>query len=99
MTESLKLLKHFAAICLILLCGIAMLCGVAVVRSNTRQLSFGEEGQQVGFSFDAEVTTIQAGQQLLEWPAFSPALALARLAPAPIGTWLMVVHAATQLTS
>jgi len=69
-----------------------MICAAAVVRSNTHYLAFGEQGQQVGFSFDPEVTAISAGGFAVEWPALSPALRWARLAPAPVGTVLMFVE-------
>ena len=91
MTESLKLLKRFAALCLLLLCFTGMVCGAAVVRGNTRYLAFGEQGQQVGVSFDPEVTAISAGEFAMEWPALSPALRWARLTPAPVGTVFMFV--------
>ena len=93
MSEMLKLLKRFAATCLLLLCVTAMFCGGTVVRSNTRHMAFGEAGQQVGFSFDPEVTTITTGQRVIEWPALSPALQWARLTPAPVGTVIMIVDA------
>jgi hypothetical protein len=91
MTETLKLLKRFAAVCLILLCIIAMASGAAIVSTNSRQLAFGEAGQQVGFSFDAQIVTIQTQQQLFEW---TPVVRWVRLAPAPVGTWLMLAYAA-----
>ena len=89
--EILKLLKRFAALCLLLLCGIGMACGVFMVRSNTRHMAFGEAGRQVGFSFDPEVTSITTGQRVLEWPSTSATLQWARLAPAPVGTLVMVI--------
>ena len=91
-TETLKLLKRFAAISLIMLCGIAMVCGAAIVNQNSRALAFGEPGQQVGFVLDPQVVTVQSGEFILEW---SPALRWARFAPAPAGTWLMLVYSFT----
>jgi len=91
MIESLKLLKRFAALCLLLLCAIGMICGATLVRSNTRHMAFGEPGRQVGFSFDPEVTTITTDLRVLEWPALSPTLSMARFAPAPVGTVFMVI--------
>ena len=89
--ETLRLVKRFAALSLLLLCVIGMVCGAATVRSNTRDMAFGEPGRQVGVSFDAEVTTITTDRRVMEWPALSPALSAARFAPAPVGTLLMFV--------
>ena len=90
MTESLKLLKRFTVLCMLLLCFIAMLCGGAVVDRNTRQLALGESKRQVGFSLDRETTTIMTGRQTVTWPTASPALRRARYAPAPLGTLVMI---------
>ena len=56
MTETLKLLKRFAFCALLLLCLTACVCGAVLVDANTRYLSLGEQGRQVGFSMDSETT-------------------------------------------
>ncbi|MCL2531695.1 MAG: hypothetical protein FWE40_06020 [Oscillospiraceae bacterium] len=94
MTETLKLLKHFAATCLILLCLTAALGAATVVRNNSRLLTFGQAGQQVAFSMDTQVMTFQTGEVLHVLPRISPWLRLARHAPAPLGAWLLMAYAA-----
>ena len=86
MTETLKLLKRFTMASLMLLCVTAMVCGAAIVDSNTRALALGEQGRQVGFTLDKETTTIETGRQTVTWPPLEPILRWARLAPAPVGT-------------
>ena len=66
MPETLKLLKRFALCALLLLCVTALLCGAALVDANTRYLSLGEQGRQVGFSMDAETTTFMMDEVKLE---------------------------------
>ncbi|MCL2446156.1 MAG: hypothetical protein FWD06_05265 [Oscillospiraceae bacterium] len=94
MTETLKLLKRFAATCLILLCLTAALGAATVVRNNSRLLTFGQAGQQVAFSMDMQVITFQVSDVTHELPRISPWLRWARHAPAPLGAWLMVAYAA-----
>ena len=79
MTESLKLLKRFAVACLLTLCVTAMLCGMAVVDSSTKQLSLGEQSRQVGFTLDKETTTIMTGEKTVTWPPIEPILRLLAL--------------------
>ena len=90
MTETLQLLKRFAVTSLLLLCAVAMLCGAAIVDSNTRRLAMGDPGRQVGFSLDKETTTIMTGEQTMTLPPLERALDWLRFAPAPIGTLVMI---------
>ena len=95
MGESLRLVKRFAAACLMTLCVIGMGCGAALADSNTRRLALDEPGRQVGFSFDRETVTIMSGEQAFALPALAPVLRWARLAPAPLGTLVMVIASLT----
>jgi len=90
MTETLKLLKRFTAICLIMLCVIAMVCGAAIVNHNSRYLTLGETGRQVGLTLGSEVVSLQSDEFTLVW---SPALRWARFMPAPVGTFFMFLGA------
>lgn len=92
MNETLKLLKRFAAVCLILLCITAALGAATVVRNNSRLLAFGQAEQQVAFSMDTQVVTFQAGEVAHVLPRVSPWLRYARHMPAPVGTWLMFAY-------
>ena len=83
MTEILKFLKRFTLISLLLLCLTAMACGAALVDANTRFLSLGEQGRQVGISLDRETTTFLMDEHAYALP---PLLRYARFVPAPIGT-------------
>ena len=94
MNETMKLLKRFAATCLILLCVTAALGAATVVRNNSRLLTFGQAGQQVAFSMDRQVVTFESGDIAHELPRIMPWLRWARHAPAPLGAWLMVAYAA-----
>ena len=85
MTESQKLLKRFALASLLFLCVTAMLCGAALVDSNTRFLSLGDPGRQVGFAMDRETTTLRWDGQAVSLPPLAPAVRWLRLAPAPAG--------------
>ena len=86
MTESQKLLKRFALASLLLLCVTAMLCGAALVDSNTRFLSLGDPGRQVGFALDRGTTTFRWDGQAVALPPLAPAIKWLRLAPAPAGS-------------
>jgi len=92
MNETMKLLKRFAVVCLILLCVTAALGAATVVRNNSRLLTFGQAGQQVAFSMDTQVVTFQAGEVARVLPRISPWLRWARHAPVPLGTWLMLAY-------
>jgi len=85
MTETQKLLKRFALVSLLLLCVTAMLCGAALVDSNTRWLSLGDPGRQVGFALDRETVTLRWGTGAVALPSIASAVQWARLAPAPAG--------------
>ena len=93
MNETLKLLKGFATTCLIVLCITAALGAGTVVRNNSRLLTFGQAGQQFAFSMDAQVITIARDEFTHALPRMSPWLRYARLAPAPVGTWLLLAYA------
>ena len=73
MSESLRLLKRFALVSLLLLCVTAMACGVALVDSNTRFLSLGEPGRQVAFAMDRETTTFMMDELSIDLPSLDPA--------------------------
>lgn len=93
MTETFKLLKRFAATCLILLCLTAAFGAATVVHSNSRLLTFGEAGQQVAFSMNSQVITFETNEEARVLPRLSPWLRWARHAPAPLGTWFMLAYA------
>ncbi|MDR2753514.1 MAG: hypothetical protein LBB50_04310 [Oscillospiraceae bacterium] len=93
MNESFKILKRFALTCLLCLCFVAMLCGGALVQSNTRRLSLGTPGQQVGFLADRQTVTLQSGGRTVRLPALGTALYWARLAPAPLGLLITIGQA------
>ena len=88
--ESLKLLKRFAVASIMLLCVTAMLCGAALVDSNTRFLSLGEPGRQVGFALDKQTTTLRWDGQALALPPLAPSIEWLRLLPAPLGSLVML---------
>ena len=90
MIESHKMLRRFALASLLLLCVTAMLCGAALVDSNTRFLSLGEPGRQVGFALDRETTTLRWDGQAVVLPPLAPSLQWLRLAPAPAGSLVMI---------
>jgi len=85
MNETTKFLKRFALISLLLLCLTAMACGAVLVDANTRTLSLGGQGRQVGISLDRETTAFMMDEQAYALPLAS-LLRYARLAPPPIGT-------------
>jgi len=85
MTETMKLLKRFALASLLLLCVTAMFCGAALVDTNTRYLSLGDPGRQVGIALDRETVTLRWDARTMALPALAPAMRWARLAPAPVG--------------
>ena len=85
MIETPKLLKRFALASLLLLCVTAMLCGAALVDTNTRYLSLGDPGRQVGIALDRETTTLRWDTRTVTLPPLDPAIRWARLAPAPAG--------------
>jgi len=97
MTEYQKLLKRFALASLLLLCVTAMLCGAALVDSNTRFLSLGDPGRQVGFALDRETTTLRWDGQAVDLPPLVPAMQRLRLAPAPAGCLLAIGEALWQV--
>ena len=68
MTETLKLLKRFAFASLLLLCLTACVCGAALVDANTRYLSLGEQGRQVGFALDRETATFVMDEVAIALP-------------------------------
>ena len=88
MSESQKLLKRFALVSLLLLSVTAMLCGAALVDSNTRWLSLGDPGRQVGFALDKETTAFRWDTRTVVLPPPASAMQWARLAPAPLGCLL-----------
>ncbi|MCL2495339.1 MAG: hypothetical protein FWE98_06760 [Oscillospiraceae bacterium] len=90
MPESQKLLRRFALACLLLLCVTAMLCGAALVDNNTRFLSLGEPGRQVGFALDRQTTTLRWDGQALALPPLAPSVQWLRLLPAPFGSLVML---------
>ena len=92
MTESHKLLKRFALASLLLLCVTAMLCGAALVDSNTRFLSLGDPGRQVGITRDRQTVTFRWDGQGLDLPPLAPSLQWLRLAPAPAGSLVTICH-------
>jgi len=85
MTENLKLLKRFGLASLLLLCVTAMFCGTALVDTNTRYLSLGDPGRQVGIALDRETTTFRWDTQIVVLPPLDATMRYARLAPAPVG--------------
>lgn len=96
MTESMKLLKRFALASLLMLCVIAMFCGAALVDSNTRYLSLGDPGRQVGIALDKETVTLRWDEQTVELPPLRAAVQWARLAPAPAGSMIALGEAIWQ---
>jgi len=93
MTETQKLLKRFALACLMLLCVTAMFCGAALVDTNTRGLSLGDPGRQVGFALDKETTTLRWDARTVTMPPLELAAQWARLAPSPVGCVIAVGEA------
>jgi len=93
MTESQKLLKRFALASLLLLCVTAMLCGAALVDSNTRFLSLGDPGRQVGFALDRETATLRWDGRAVALPPLAPSIQWLRLAPAPTGCLVSIGEA------
>ena len=93
MTESQKLLKRFALASLLLLCVTAMLCGAALVDSNTRFLSLGNPGRQVGFALDRQTTTLRWDGQAVALPPLAPSIQWLRLVPAPAGCLVSIGEA------
>jgi len=96
MTESQKLLKRFALTSLLLLCVTAMLCGAALVDSNTRFLSLGDPGRQVGFALDRETTTLRWDGQAVALPPLAPSVQWLRLAPVPAGSLVAICQTVWQ---
>jgi len=93
MPENLKLLKRFGLASLLLLCVTAMFCGAALVDSNTRYLSLGDPGRQVGIALDKETTTFRWDAQTVVLPPLESTMRYARLAPAPLGPLVAVGEA------
>jgi len=93
MTETQRLLKRFALASLLLLCVTAMLCGAALVDSNTRYLSLGDPGRQVGLALDRQTTTLRWDGRAVALPPVARAVEWARLAPAPVGCLVMAGEA------
>jgi len=93
MTESQKLLKRFALASLLLLCVTAMLCGAALVDSNTRFLSLGDPGCQVGFALDRETAALRWDGQAVALPPLVSSVHWLRLAPAPAGCLVSIGEA------
>ena len=93
MTETQKLLKRFALASLLLLCVTAMLCGAALVDSNTRFLSLGDPGRQVGFALDKQTVTLRWDANNIALPPVTSVLRWARLAPAPAGGLAAIAEA------
>ena len=93
MTETQKLCKRFALASLLLLCVTATLCGAALVDSNTRFLSLGDPGRQVGFAMDRETATLRWDGQAVALPPLAPSVQWLRLAPAPAGCLVAVGEA------
>jgi len=96
MTETPKLLKRFALASLLLLCVTAMFCGAALVDTNTRRLSLGDPGRQVGIALDRETVALRWDARTVVLPPPASALQWARLAPAPAGSLLAVGEAVWQ---
>ena len=99
MTETMKLLKRFALAGLLLLCVTAMFCGTALVDTNTRRLSLGDPGRQVGIALDRETVTLRLDTRAVTLPPFDSALRWARLAPAPLGSLAAVGEALWRIIS
>ena len=96
MTETPKLLKRFALASLLLLCVTAMLCGAALVDTNTRYLSLGDPGRQVGIALDRETATLRWDTRNVVLPPLVPAVQWARLAPPPVGCLINLGEAVWQ---
>jgi len=96
MSETQKLLKRFALASLLLLCVTAMFCGAALVDTNTRRLSLGDPGRQVGVALDRETVTLRWDARTVTLPPLASALQWARLAPAPVGSLVAVGDAVWQ---
>ena len=92
MPETLKFLKRFALISLLLLCLTAMACGAALVDANTRFLSQGIGGREVGISLDRQTTAFMMDDLAYPLP-LAPLLRYARFAPAPVGTLIALGEA------
>ncbi len=86
MTETLKLLKKFALISLLMLCVIGLVCGVIMVDTNTRFLTLGDPGQLVGIALDKQTVTLRWDTKSLALPPLSEAVQVLRLSPAPLGS-------------
>jgi len=71
MSETLRLLKRFALVSLLLLCVVAMACGAALVDTNTRFLTLGEPGRQVAFAMDRTTTTLMVDRLSIALPPMS----------------------------
>ena len=93
MSESVKLLKRFALSCLLLLCVTAMFCGGALVDSNSRFLSLGDPGRQVGITTDKETVTLRWDGQGVALPPLAPVVQWLRLAPVPAGSLVAIGEA------
>jgi len=96
MTETHRLLKRYALASLLLLCVTAMFCGAALVDTNTRYLSLGDPGRQVGVALDRETTTLRWDTRTVTLPPLAPAIRWARLAPAPAGCLVAIGDAIWQ---
>ena len=99
MTETMKLLKRFALAGLMPLCVTAMFCGAALVDTNSRRLSLGDPGRQVGIALDRETVTFRVDARAVALPPLGSALQYARLAPAPLGSLAAVGEAIWRITS
>ncbi|MDR2525232.1 MAG: hypothetical protein LBC83_03415 [Oscillospiraceae bacterium] len=89
MRETLKLMKRYALAALLLLCLTGAVCGAAMVDENSRRLSVGEKGAQVGFQSDRKTVALfreaeePAILAVLPPPQF---LEVLRCSPAPVGS-------------
>ncbi len=92
MNETLRLLKRFALLSLLCLCVIGMFCGGAMVDENSRQLTLGETGTQVGLRQDRQTVTFYKAAEtptaLADFPSADSLLSVLRLAPAPLGNFI-----------
>lgn len=98
MNETLRFLKRFALTALLLLCLTAMACGAALVDANTRFLSQGARGRQVGISLDRETSAFLMDDRAYTLSPLEPLLRYARLAPAPAGTVIALGKELWELT-
>ena len=92
LSETLKILKRFAACSLLCLCVTAMVCGAAMVDTNTRRLALNEPGRQVGLHFDQKTTTFfMTGGDNIDLPPLAPIGKALRYATAQLGSLAAIV--------